>query len=35
LASIFHFPHSKYNKSPEIKWQNFKVVSAPKEIPKD
>jgi len=33
LASLFHFPHIKYNKIPEIKWQNFKVVKAPKNIP--
>ena len=35
LASIFHFPHIKYNKSPDIKWQNFKIVKAPNNIPKD
>jgi hypothetical protein len=35
LASIFHFPHIKYNKTPEIKWQNFKLVKAPKNIPKE
>ena len=35
IASIFHFPHIKYNKIPEIKWQNFKLVKAPKNIPKE
>lgn len=35
IASIFHFPHIKYNKTPEIKWQNFKIVKAPIEIPKE
>ncbi len=35
IASIFHFPHIKYNKTPEIKWQNFKLVKAPKNIPKE
>ena len=35
LASIFHFPHIKYNSTPEIKWQNFKIVKAPKNIPKE
>ena len=35
LASIFHFPHIKYNKTPEIKWQNFKIVKAPSDIPKE
>lgn len=29
IASIFHLPHSKYNKTPEIKWQNYKLVKAP------
>ena len=29
IATIFHFPHSKYNKQPEIKWQLFKSVKAP------
>jgi hypothetical protein len=35
IASIFHFPHIKYNKTPEIKWQNFKIVKAPTNIPKE
>lgn len=35
IASIFHFPHIKYNKTPEIKWQNFKIVKAPPNIPKE
>lgn len=35
IASIFHFPHTKYNKTPEIKWQNFKIVKAPSSIPKE
>lgn len=35
LASLFHFPHIRYNETPEIKWQNFKVVKAPNSIPKD
>jgi hypothetical protein len=35
LASLFHFPHIKYNKTPEIKWQNFKIVKAPSDIPKE
>lgn len=33
IASIFHFPHSKYDTSPEIRWQNFKIVKAPVNIP--
>ena len=35
IASVFHFPHIKYNKTPEIKWQNFKIVKAPTSIPKE
>lgn len=35
IASIFHFPHSKYNKTPEIKWQNFKLVKAPTNLPEE
>jgi len=33
LASLFHFPHSKYNRIAEIRWQNFKIVKAPVNIP--
>ena len=33
LASIFHFPHTKYNNVPSIKWQNFKIAPLPKGIP--
>ncbi len=35
LASLFHLPHTKYNKVETIKWQNFKVAPAPKNIPED
>jgi hypothetical protein len=35
LASIFHLPHIKYNKVPEINWQNFKLVKAPTNLPKE
>ena len=35
LASLFHFPHIKYNPTPEIKWQNFKITKAPSDIPKE
>gem|GEM_PF-1442594 len=35
IASIFHFPHIKYNRTSEIKWQNFKIVKAPADIPKE
>ena len=33
LASLFHLPHTKYNKVETIKWQNFKIAPAPKNIP--
>lgn len=33
IATLFHFPHSKYNKQPEIKWQHFRIVKAPTNIP--
>ena len=32
-ASIFHFPNIKYNRSPVIKWQEFKVAAAPSNMP--
>jgi len=35
ISSLFHFPHIKYNQTPEIKWQNFKIVKAPTNIPKE
>ncbi len=33
LASIYHFPHSRFNKNPRILWQKFKIVPAPDNIP--
>ncbi len=33
IASIFHFPHYKFNKNPRIKRQKFKIVPAPDNIP--
>ena len=35
LATLFHFPSSKYNKQPEIRWQRFKLIKAPTNIPKE
>ena len=35
LATLYHFPHSKYNKQPEIRWQHFKVVKAPNNVAKE
>ena len=33
LASFFHLPNIKYNKVETIKWQNFKLSPAPKNMP--
>jgi len=33
IASVFHFPNIKYNKSPVIKWQQFKIAAAPNNLP--
>ena len=33
LSTIYHFPHSRFNKNPRIKWQNFKIVPAPDFLP--
>jgi hypothetical protein len=35
LASLFHLPNIKYNKVETIKWQNFKVAPAPKNLPEE
>jgi hypothetical protein len=35
LATLYHFPHSKYNKQPEIRWQRFKIVKAPTNIARE
>ena len=35
LASLYHFPHTKFNQIPGIKWQNYKIVKAPANIPKE
>lgn len=35
IASFFHFPNIKYNRAETIKWQNFKIGPAPKNIPED
>lgn len=33
LASFFHFPNSRYNYTPIIKWLQFKVLPAPIDLP--
>ncbi len=35
LASIYHFPSTRFNRSAHIAWQNFKIAPAPPNIPKD
>ena len=35
LTGFFHLPNIKYNKVETIKWQNFKVAPAPKDIPEE
>lgn len=35
LASIFHFPHSRFNKNPRIAWQRYKIVPAPDNLSSD
>lgn len=33
LASIFHLPDIRFNKTPGIHWQSFKIAPAPKNVP--
>jgi len=33
LSSLIHFPNSKFNRNPRLRWQNFKIVPAPDSIP--
>lgn len=33
IATLYHFPHTKYNKQPEIKWQMFRLIKAPTNVP--
>lgn len=35
LASIFHLPNIRFNKTPGIHWQNYKIAPTPKNIPKE
>ncbi len=32
-SSLFHFPSIRYNKSTVIKWQEFKIATAPNNLP--
>jgi len=33
LASLFHLPNITYNRLPIIKWQEYKIAAAPKNVP--
>lgn len=33
LASLYHFPHSRYNYTPSINWLQYKVLPAPPILP--
>lgn len=33
LSTLIHFPNSKFNRNPRIRWQNFKIRPAPDNIP--
>lgn len=35
ITSLYHFPHVKFNQTPGVKWQNYKIVKAPSNIPKE
>ena len=35
LASLFHFPNSRYNYTPIIKWLSYKVLPAPTDLPEE
>ncbi len=35
LSTLFHFPNSKYNYSPTIRWMDYKVLPAPINIPEE
>lgn len=33
LTSVFHLPDSAFNRSPVIKWMEYKMLSAPDNVP--
>lgn len=35
LASFFHFPNSRYNYTPIIRWLQYKVLPAPVDVPEE
>lgn len=35
LAAIYHFPNIRFNNTPSIKWQDFKIAPPPHNLPKE
>lgn len=35
LAGLYHLPNIKFNKAPNINWQNYKIAPPPHNIPKE
>ncbi|MBU2524897.1 type IV secretory system conjugative DNA transfer family protein [Patescibacteria group bacterium] len=35
LATVIHFPNSRYNYTPVIRWLQYKVLPAPPDLPKE
>ncbi|MFA6344211.1 MAG: type IV secretion system DNA-binding domain-containing protein, partial [Candidatus Gracilibacteria bacterium] len=35
VASLFHLPNIRYNRTPSIAWQNYKIAPAPANVPKE
>lgn len=35
IVSLFHIPNTRFNTSPAIFWQAFKIAPAPSDLPKD
>jgi len=35
LASLFHLPNIKYNRTPNIHWQNYKIAPPPDNLPSE
>ncbi len=35
LASLYHFPNSRYNFSPSMRWLKYKILPPPEDMPND
>lgn len=35
IASVYHLPNIRYNRAPNINWQNYKIAPPPNNIPKE